>query len=237
MQEGEEREDDGGRVTAGRGDKAGIGDGCAVDFGETEDRFGEEFGGWVGFAVEFLVDFGVVDAEVGAEVDDAEAFVEKGGGVGCGFAVREGEEGDFGTAGGDLIHVGVDKIEVRTGKAGEAGEDSADGSANVAARGDRDEVDLGVREEEADQVAPCVSAGSENGCFDALHRVEDGDSGRPGAWESLFLDEWTWETLKPRTSLRAPLAMAVKMDTKGHEFGGAKECRVGSGVFGVGGPK
>ena len=43
-----------------------------------------------------------------------------------------------------------------------------------------------VREEEADQVAPCISAGSENGCFDALHRVGIGDSGRLGAWELLF---------------------------------------------------
>ena len=59
-------------------------------------------------------------------------------------------------------------------EAGKAREDGRNRRPHVAARGDRDEVDLRVRKEEADEVAARVSAGSEDRCLDALHVWEPG---------------------------------------------------------------
>ncbi len=41
-----------------------------MDFGETVDGVGTEFGGVVGFTVELGVGVDVFDSEIGAEVDD-----------------------------------------------------------------------------------------------------------------------------------------------------------------------
>jgi hypothetical protein len=120
----------------------------------------------MGVVVEFLVGGWVIETEVGAQVDDAEAALEEGGSVLVGDAVGEGEEGGIGPGGGDGIGFWCDEGEAGGGAAlSEAGEDFGERAAGVLAGGEADEFGAGVAEEDAQEFDSGVSAGSEDGDF------------------------------------------------------------------------
>jgi hypothetical protein len=124
-----------------------------ADFWKRVDGFGEEFGVRVGVIVELGVGFGRTEAEVGAEVDDAEALVEEGFGKGGGDAVRESEESDLGAGLFDEFDIGLDEGEgVGWGDAAEAGELGAEEFASEGTGRDGDEFDAGVAQDEAKQL-------------------------------------------------------------------------------------
>ena len=153
FEEGNEGQEDAGGVAARAGDEARGLDCFGADFWKRVDGFGEEFGVRVGVIVELGVGFGRTEAEVGAEVDDAEALVEEGFGKGSGDAVREREESDLGAGLFDEFDIGLDEGEgVRWGDAAEAGELGAEEFASEGAGSDGDEFDAGVAQDEAKQL-------------------------------------------------------------------------------------
>lgn len=166
LEEREEGQQHAGGVASGSRDQSGAADGVGIDFRETVDRLCEEVGCRVGVVVEFLVGGRVIEAEIGAQVDDAETAVEQGGGVFVGDAVGEGEEGGIGSSGGDGIGVGGDEGEAGGGAAlREAGEDCGERSSGVLSGGEADEFGVGVAEEDAQEFDSGVSTGSEDGDF------------------------------------------------------------------------
>lgn len=153
FEEGNEGQEDAGRVAAWAGDEARGLDLFGANFWKRVNCFGEEFGVRVGVIVELGVGFGRTEAEVGAEVDDAEALVEQRFGEGGGDAMREGEESDLGAGLFDEFDIGFDEGEgVGWGDAAEAGELGAEEFAGEGAGGDGDEFDAGVAQDEAKQL-------------------------------------------------------------------------------------
>ena len=132
-------------------------------------------GSWVRVVVEFLVDGGVIEPEVGAEVDDAETACEEGGGEFVGDAVGECEEGGVCAGGGDGVGVRVDEGEGGGwAGVGEAREDVGERAAGVLAGGEADEFSAWVAEEDAKEFDAGVSAGSEDGDFGWGHGSSHG---------------------------------------------------------------
>ena len=123
----------------------------------------------MGLSIELLVGLGTVKAEVGAEVDDLEAFFQKSDRVAGGLAMGEGKKGDFRTTGRDRFHVGIEKGEVASGNSGEAREDGGNWRAYITARGGSNEVGLRVNEKKAKEFTSRVPTRSQNGDLDLLH--------------------------------------------------------------------
>ncbi len=151
--ERDEGQEDAGGVATWAGDEACGLDFLGADFWKRVDGFGEEFGVRMCVIVELGVGFGRTEAEVGAEVYDAEALVEQRFGKGGGDAMREGEESDLGAGLFDEFDIGFDEGErIRWWDAAEAGELGAEELAGKGAGGDGDEFDAGVAQDEAKQL-------------------------------------------------------------------------------------
>lgn len=69
----------------------------------------------MGVLIEFLIDRGIVDAEIGAEVDDFNASRQQIVRNLRGNAVWQGKKGDLYTRGGNGIGIGRDEREFASG--------------------------------------------------------------------------------------------------------------------------
>ena len=95
---------------------------------------------------------------VGAEVDDGQVG-RQGGGDGGGLPVRQGEEDQVGL--GQRGRLGRRQHPV--GQADQVRVDGAESLPRAGVSGDRAHVELGVRGQQAQQLAARVSAGSGDG--------------------------------------------------------------------------
>ncbi len=146
-----------------------------MDFGQSVDGFCQQVRGGMRSTVKLLVDRGIVEPEVGAEVDHPETLVEKGDGIIRGGTVGQGQKGDGGSAGGHRLHVRLDEGQVRAGEAGEAGKDLLDPLPGIGPGSDRGETGGGVGEQEPDQLHAGISARAENGDLGGFHGGVAGD--------------------------------------------------------------
>ena len=135
-------------VAAGRANQARFGDGVAVQFGQAVDGAGEQVGVRM-FAVPAFVDVGIVEAEIGAGIDDGNTVIDKAGDALRGCGVRQGGEDDIDIAlnvfGDELI----DRPEVR--------KDLSQTLAGFGTPGDRGEFDIGVGGEESGQFSADIA--------------------------------------------------------------------------------
>ena len=154
-------------------DQAGGFDGIGADFGQSIDRFREQAGRGVGVAVEFFVHGGVAQPEVGAEVDHLQPALQQGGRDFRRHAVRQREESRLGPGRGDRVGIRLDEGKVRPGQLAETREHRGKRLAGLLAGGGRDEFDLRVDQQQAEQFLARVSAGTDDGCLDPLHGEAD----------------------------------------------------------------
>jgi hypothetical protein len=99
--------------------------------------------------VEVGVDRGVIETEVGAEIDDLEAVVQELTGIGSCRAVGQGKEGEGCPGGRHCGHVGFNESEFCPGMAVEAGKDLIDPLSGMGARGHRHHLGARVAEDQA----------------------------------------------------------------------------------------
>src|SRR5882724_3280780 len=76
-QKRQQGEQNAGGIAAGRRDEHGVFDCGTIDLGQTVNGGGEEIGRGMVVRVEFLIDVGAAEAEIGAEVDDLSALLEE----------------------------------------------------------------------------------------------------------------------------------------------------------------
>ncbi len=94
--------------------------------------------------VELLIDRGIMDAEVGTQVDHFHApRQQSGGNLRC-DAVRQGEKGHLRSRGGDRIGIGRDEGQLGTGQSVVAGKQRCDRLPGFLTRGDGTEIDMRV---------------------------------------------------------------------------------------------
>ena len=95
LQQRDERQQNAGGITARRGDEGGVLDLRAVDFGQAIDRLFEQLGRGMVVPVKFLVSGGVLEPEIGAQINDLATQIEQGRGKFRRDAVRQGQENDL----------------------------------------------------------------------------------------------------------------------------------------------
>ena len=108
LHEWAEGERGGGDVAAGRSDQFGTGEIAPKEFGQAEDEVVEQFGGSVRFAVPGRVQTGVVESEIGGEVDHVLHAAPEIGNHRLASTVRQTEEDEIGI--GDDRHVVAAKV-------------------------------------------------------------------------------------------------------------------------------
>ena len=109
-------------------------------------------------AVEPLPDGGVGQAEVGAAVDDHGVLPQLGG-DGAGLAVGQAEEDDVVTAEG----LGAGLLEHPVGQRHEVGLEDAEALTGVGAAREGADLDVGVGQEQPEDLAPGIAAGARDG--------------------------------------------------------------------------
>ena len=98
----QESELDRGRIAAGIADDAGLGNGGAVHFRQSVHRFGEQVGAGVRHLVPALELGGVLEPEVGREVDDLDTGADQLARLAHRDAVRRREKDDLASLRGRL---------------------------------------------------------------------------------------------------------------------------------------
>ena len=106
-------------------------------------------------AVELLPQGGVGEPEVGAAVDDHDVVAELAGDL-AGLAVRQRQEDDV--VAGERLEVG--RLEDPVGQRHQVRLEAAERLAGVRGAGQGADLDVGVAEQEAQQLATGVPAGS-----------------------------------------------------------------------------
>ena len=156
LEEGVETEDAGGGHAAGAGDQIGVADLLAVQLGYAVDERSQQLRVLVLVAVPLRVVGGIAQPEVGAEVDDDRRLLAQLGHLPHGDAVRQRAEDDVGR-----LQVG-ERRELEVGSLAQVGMDRTDELAGVPLRGDLLDRDLGMIEQQADQLAAGVAAAANN---------------------------------------------------------------------------
>ena len=143
-----EREDGRGRVAAGHSHQPRFADRVAVQLGQPVDGVGEQLGRGV-LAVPLLVALELVEAEVGAGVDDGDAVADVAGQPLGGGGVRQRGE--------DHIHLALDLGDDRQIERPEVGEDFGQPLAGFGAPGDADDLEIRVLREQPRQLSADVA--------------------------------------------------------------------------------
>ena len=203
--EGHERHENARRIAARRGDEIRAGDGLSIKFRQSINRAGEELRRRVGVAVKLGVDLRIAQAEVGAEIDEAQsAFEERHCELG-GDPVRQGEKRGLGSARDGGFNLRLDERESpHRRRTRETWKDGVQSTARLLSRRDRDQIDVGVHGEQAEQLLPRVSARADDGDLDLCRFHEPvsmaqnpGESKKIGDTSLIF---WKTTHLRKRKS-------------------------------------
>ena len=154
------RQQDARRVTAGRGDERRVGDGVAPEFRQPVNGLGQPLRRGVFGAVKLVVRVGVVEAEVGAQVDHRHTALGQRHGKLGGDAVGQGEENGLRLI-GEQVDRRLGKRQVTgSGMAGEAREDRGHRLAGILARSQHRQVDVRMLKQQAHQFLAGVTGGT-----------------------------------------------------------------------------
>ena len=168
-EEGDQGEQDGSRITTGRGHEGCGGNGPGMDLGQSVNRGIEEIRSGVSFSIEFLVYGGFPQAEVGAQVNYPDSLVEEGSGVFSSGSMREGKKGNGRSTGGNGLHVWLNKGQLAPRKLGESGKYPVNPSSGIGTGRGGGDLRCGVSQEESDELHPGIAAGAQDGYLDGFH--------------------------------------------------------------------
>lgn len=129
------------------------------------------------------IDCRVIEAEVGAEIDDLESKGEEFFGKRSCSPVREGEEGKFSSGCGYGGHVGLNKGEFGSRVSFKSGKDLAHLFSRVRARGDGHYLGFGMAKDQAQELEAGVSASPDDRNFGGSRHLS-GLCDVPGRWAS-----------------------------------------------------
>ncbi len=160
-----QREDRAGRVAAGARHEARLADRFAMKLRKAVHRLLQQVGALV-LPVGRLIDAPVVEPVVGREVDHLLPCVIHFGHGGHGRPVGKRSEDDIGPAG--QLALG-ERVAHERGGVDEAREDLAHGPAVVLLARDRRDLNLGMNEQDPEQLKPRVAARAGDGDLDHLH--------------------------------------------------------------------
>ena len=120
-------------------------------------------------AVELLVNRGVLDSKIGAQINHAQPGSDERPRKFRGHAVRQREEDETRAARDDRVHVRLDEKQRRVALSGELGKDGIQPLACKLARSDRRETDAGMPDEQPHELFARVAARADDGDILKLH--------------------------------------------------------------------
>jgi len=168
-----DRQDDAGRIAAGRRDEQGFFDMVPVKFGQAINGFFQEIRRGMIVGVKLLVDFGAFEPEIGAEVDDDANSVDERHGVFGGDAMGLGEEDGVGLFGQDF-GVGLSEPErPGFGMAGELWEHLRQRLAGILARGHGDQFRVRMIQQQLHQDLAGITRRADDRHFFRFHFLKN----------------------------------------------------------------
>ena len=179
LQQRNQGQQNAGGIAARAGDEPRGLDVVRTDFREGIDGFVEQLGCDVGVAVEFLIQRSAPQPEVGAEIDHAQAEFEQRLRVFGGNAVRQRQEGDFGTSvlQGVRVRRGEGQCVGKT-HAAEPRELLGERLSGEGTRCDCHEFGMRMPQQQTQQFGSRITTGSNDGDFDGC-----GHNAGGGVWD------------------------------------------------------
>ena len=120
-------------------------------------------------SVKFLVNSRATQPEIRAEIYHFQPTLQQGARDFGRDTMRQRKERDLGSRGRDGIGIRLGKSQFRACRFRETREHVVDAFPRFRARSDCHELHTRMGEQDAEQLHPCISAGSYDGCLDSFH--------------------------------------------------------------------